>query len=183
MHKHTGCICLTFLHCVFSNVSSNHLPELMHNHTGCICLTFPQCVFSNVSSIFLPRLVYSRIGSIYLKKASQITCLLQFLIDPSPCLLQEHLPDLSRRQVHPQVSLLMMSSVTRMCKCNQSNQLRNEIAALRRAPFFNFSSSLNVSRMEAIHHSFNHRRLKHCRTPSLKVMRQEGNPSRMEEIL
>ena len=64
-----------------------------------------------------------------------------------------------------------------------SNQLRNEIAALRRAPFFNFSSSLNVSRMEAIHHSFNHRRLRHCRTPSLKVMRQEGNPSRMEEIL
>ena len=116
------------------------------------------------------------------RDASQIACLIQFLIDPSPCLLQEHLPDLSRRQVHPQVSLLMMSSVTRMCKCNQSNQLRNEIAALRNAPFFNFSSSLNVSRMEAIHHSFNHRMLKHCRTPSLKVMRQEGNPSRMEEI-
>ena len=85
MHSHIGYICLFFLLCVFSNVSSNHLPELMHNHTGCICLTFPQCVFSNVSSIFLPRLVYSRIGSIYLKKASQITCLLQFLIDPSPC--------------------------------------------------------------------------------------------------
>ena len=55
------------------------------------------------------------------RDASQITCLIQFLIDPSPCLLQEHLPDLSRRQVHPQVSLLMMSSVTRMCKCHQSN--------------------------------------------------------------
>ena len=85
MHSCIGCICSTFPQCVFANISSNHLPELMHNHTGCICLTFPQCVFSNVSSIFLPRLVYSRIGSIYLKKASQITCLLQFLIDPSPC--------------------------------------------------------------------------------------------------
>ena len=111
------------------------------------------------------------------RDASQIACLIQFLIDPSPCLLQEHLPDLSRRQVHPQVSLLMMSSVTRMCKCNQSNQLRNEIAVLRREQFFNFSNSL--SRMEAIHHSFNHRMLKHCWSPSLKVMRQEGNPSRI----
>ena len=33
--------CSAFLHCVFSNVSSNYLPEGMHNHTGCICLIFP----------------------------------------------------------------------------------------------------------------------------------------------
>ena len=45
-----GCICLTFLHCVFSNVSSNRLPEWMQSHTGCICLAFLQCGLSNVSS-------------------------------------------------------------------------------------------------------------------------------------
>ena len=53
MHNHTGCICLTFLHCVSSNVSSNCLPQKMHNHTGYICLTFLHCAFSNVSSICL----------------------------------------------------------------------------------------------------------------------------------
>ena len=31
---------LTFLHCVFSNVSSNRLHKRMHNHTGYIFLTF-----------------------------------------------------------------------------------------------------------------------------------------------
>merc|ERR1712101_78823 len=30
-----GCICLTFLHCVFSNGSSNRLPEKMHSRIGC----------------------------------------------------------------------------------------------------------------------------------------------------
>ena len=29
----------TFLHCAFSNVSSNCLRRKMYNHTGCICLT------------------------------------------------------------------------------------------------------------------------------------------------
>ena len=33
-----GCICLTFLHCAFSNVFSNCLPVRMQSHTGCICL-------------------------------------------------------------------------------------------------------------------------------------------------
>ena len=42
MHNHTGCICLIFLHCVFSNVSSNCLHMRMHNHTGSICLSSPQ---------------------------------------------------------------------------------------------------------------------------------------------
>ena len=46
MHSHTGCICLTFLHCVISSVFSNCLPERMHSHTGCICLAFfPLCIF------------------------------------------------------------------------------------------------------------------------------------------
>ena len=31
-----GCICLIFLHCVFSNVSSKRLHKRMDNHTGCI---------------------------------------------------------------------------------------------------------------------------------------------------
>ena len=41
---------MTFLHCVYSNVSSNCLPEMMHNHTGCICWTFPHRVFSHEPS-------------------------------------------------------------------------------------------------------------------------------------
>ena len=40
MHNHTGCICLTFLRCVFSNVSSRRLHKRMQNHTGCIYLIF-----------------------------------------------------------------------------------------------------------------------------------------------
>ena len=35
----------TFLHCVFSNESSNHLPVKRHSHIVCICLTFFQCMF------------------------------------------------------------------------------------------------------------------------------------------
>ena len=66
MQNHTDCICLTFLHCVFSNVSSNGPPERMHNHTGCICLTFPHCVFLNVSSILWHRKLHSYIGCIWL---------------------------------------------------------------------------------------------------------------------
>ena len=40
MHSHIGCICLSFLHRVFSNVSSNRLRDMMHTHIGCICLIF-----------------------------------------------------------------------------------------------------------------------------------------------
>ena len=50
MHSHIGCMCLIFLHCAFSNVSSNRLREKRHSHIGCICLTFLRCAFSNVSS-------------------------------------------------------------------------------------------------------------------------------------
>ena len=46
MHYYTSCICSTFLHCVFSNDSSNRLFGKMHSHTGCICSTFLHyCVF------------------------------------------------------------------------------------------------------------------------------------------
>ena len=43
MHSHIGCICLTFLHCAFSNVSSNGLNEKMHSHIGYICLIWWHC--------------------------------------------------------------------------------------------------------------------------------------------
>ena len=36
-------------HCVLSNESSNGLPKRIHCHIGCICLTFLHCAFSNVS--------------------------------------------------------------------------------------------------------------------------------------
>ena len=57
--SHTGCTCLSFLQCVSSNVSSNCLHLRMHNHTGCICLLFLHCVFSNVSSNCLPEQMHS----------------------------------------------------------------------------------------------------------------------------
>ena len=66
MHNHTGCICLIFLHCAFSNVSSNGLPERMHSHIGCISLTFLHCVFLNVSSMYVDQRRHNRIGSIVL---------------------------------------------------------------------------------------------------------------------
>ena len=65
-----GCIvalvafCLSFLHCVFSNVSSNRLHEWMHNRTGCICLAFLHYAFSNVSSNYLHVRMQNRTGSI-----------------------------------------------------------------------------------------------------------------------
>ena len=38
-----GCICLTFLHCVFSCVSLKCLRQRIHSHIGCICLQgFPR---------------------------------------------------------------------------------------------------------------------------------------------
>ena len=50
---------LTFLHCVFSIVSSNCLHERMQSHIDCICLTFLQCAFSCVPSNFLPEMMHS----------------------------------------------------------------------------------------------------------------------------
>ena len=57
-----GFICLTFLHCAFSNVSSNCLHEKRQSHICCTCLTFLHCAFSNVSSNRLPVRMQSRIG-------------------------------------------------------------------------------------------------------------------------
>ena len=64
MQSHTSCIYLAFLHCGFSNVSSNGLPERMHNHIGCIFLAFLHCAFSNVPSKCLPHRMQSHIGCI-----------------------------------------------------------------------------------------------------------------------
>merc|ERR1719507_2936329 len=61
-----GCTCLTFLHYVFSNASSNRLPVWMQSHIDCIYLTFLQCVFSNVSSDHLPEKMQSHVGYICL---------------------------------------------------------------------------------------------------------------------
>ena len=56
----------TFLHCAFSNVFSNRLPEKRHSHIGCIFFTFPHCAFSNVSSDGLHEKRYICIGYICL---------------------------------------------------------------------------------------------------------------------
>ena len=44
------CCSFTFLHCAFSSVSLNCLPEKSHSHIGCICLTLLHCALTNVSS-------------------------------------------------------------------------------------------------------------------------------------
>ena len=64
MQSYIGCICFTFLRCVFSNVSSNRLPQNRQNHIPCICLTFLQCVFSNVSAKRLTEKMQRYIGCI-----------------------------------------------------------------------------------------------------------------------
>ena len=62
MHSHIDCICLTFLHCVLSNVSSNCLPVRMQRRIGCICLTFLHHVCSTLFQNLLPvRMNFSRI--------------------------------------------------------------------------------------------------------------------------
>ena len=45
----SGYICWSFLHCMFSNVSSSCLPERMYSNRGYICLTFSHCVCSHMS--------------------------------------------------------------------------------------------------------------------------------------
>ena len=37
---------LAFLHCMFSDVSSNRLQEKMHSRIGCICLNFLHCAMN-----------------------------------------------------------------------------------------------------------------------------------------
>ena len=65
--SHIGSICLTFLRCAFSNVASNDLPERMQNHIHCMCWTFLHCAFSNISSNCLQQKRHIHIGCIFLK--------------------------------------------------------------------------------------------------------------------
>ena len=53
MQIDTDCICLSFLWCEFSNVSSKHSDHNRHNDIGCTDLTFLHCVPSKVISNFL----------------------------------------------------------------------------------------------------------------------------------
>ena len=52
-------------HCVFSNVSSNGLPEKTHSRIRCICLTLLHCAFSNVSSKNLDQCMQNYTGCIF----------------------------------------------------------------------------------------------------------------------
>ena len=53
MKSYIGCICLTWLHCVFSNVSSKYLDQRRYNQIVCIGFAFLHCAFSCASSGFL----------------------------------------------------------------------------------------------------------------------------------
>ena len=92
MKNHTGCICLTFLHCAFSNVLSNCLLERMQSHTGCICLTFLHCAFSNVPSKRLHKRIHNHTGCIcstFLHYASSnvlSNCLLERIHNHTGCI-------------------------------------------------------------------------------------------------
>ena len=66
MQNHTYCICLAFLHCVFSHDSSNWLPHRMKSHTDCICWTLLHCVFWNAFSNRLHHMMQSCTGCICL---------------------------------------------------------------------------------------------------------------------
>ena len=66
MCGHTGCICWTFPHCEFSNVDSKILDQSRQSHIGCICWTFPHCAFSNASSNYLHEKIHSHTGCICL---------------------------------------------------------------------------------------------------------------------
>ena len=66
MKSYLGCICLTWLYCVFSNVSSKYLDQRRYNRIGCIGLAFLQCAFSCASSSFLFETMHDCTGCIYL---------------------------------------------------------------------------------------------------------------------
>ena len=66
MHSPTGCICLTFLHCVFLNECSNGLRLRIHTHIDCICWVLLHCAFSNVSSNLMPERRQNHSGRICL---------------------------------------------------------------------------------------------------------------------
>ena len=88
-------IYLTFLHCVLSNVCSEHLDQSMHSHICYICLTFLHCAFSNDFSNCLHERMQSYTGCIYLtflhctvysctavcfQKGSQIACMKRCIV-------------------------------------------------------------------------------------------------------
>ena len=57
---HSHCLlCLVFLHRVFANVSSNHMPERMQSHIDCIGFTLLHYVFLNVTSHDLPQRMHN----------------------------------------------------------------------------------------------------------------------------
>ena len=85
---HIGCIYLTFLHCAFSNVSSNCLLVWMQSYIGCIYLTFLHCAFSNVSSNCLHEKGHSHIVRFPNRLAF-------FQVTLGPCLSWLHLLDFS----------------------------------------------------------------------------------------
>ena len=64
MQSRIGCICLAFLHYVFSNESSNCLHQKMHSHICYIFLIFLHCAVSNVSSDHLSARMQNHIGCI-----------------------------------------------------------------------------------------------------------------------
>ena len=64
MPNYSKCICLTFLHCAFSNVDSKSLDQSRQSHTGCICSTFLNGVFLSEPSKSLPERMQSHIGCI-----------------------------------------------------------------------------------------------------------------------
>ena len=82
------CIGLTFLHCVFSNASSNCLHEKMQSHIGCICMTDIHCVFH-----MLPQCTRIRAGIVPLVAFVWLFSIVHF-------------------QMFPQISCLNRSKVT-----------------------------------------------------------------------
>ena len=53
-------------------ISASCLLERMQSHIGCICLIFLQCVLSNVSSNCPPKRMHSRIGYMYNSVSPQV---------------------------------------------------------------------------------------------------------------
>ena len=67
MQSLIGCICLTILHCAFTDApsaSSEHLNQRKYIYIGCICFSFLPCAFSNVSSNGPPQTMPSHTGCI-----------------------------------------------------------------------------------------------------------------------
>ena len=118
MRSYIGCICLAFLHCVFSNVSSLRLPERIYNHIGSICLAFPHCVFSNASSNYLHLRMQSCIGSICL---AFLHCVLSNV--SSNCLNKGMQSYIGRTYVTFFQSFLYFSLKILNCSCFYSNRV------------------------------------------------------------